>query len=204
MDYEDEVLEQLAQETLSQEVIHVGEKIKQLRMSKGMTLHQLADASGFSSAVLSQIENHLVSPPLGTLIRIAKALGVRPSYFFDQQPERSFTIVRKDERKPVSRFASKKGVRYGYSYESLGHDMKGRHMEPFLVTLEPTTHPDQKPSAHEGEEFLFVLEGEMEITLGEHSDVLGPGDAIYYHSSIPHLVKCRGENETKILAVIYS
>lgn len=204
MDFEDEGLETSAEEPPPEEVIQIGEKIKQMRRSRGMSLQQLADATGFSSAVLSQIENHLVSPPLGTLIRIAKALDVRPGYFFDQHPEKSFTIVRRDERKPVSRFASKKGVRYGYSYESLGYDMKGRHMEPFLVTLEPATHPDPRPSAHEGEEFLFVLEGEMEIVLGEHSDVLQPGDAIYYHSSIPHLVRCRGEKETKIIAVLYS
>lgn len=204
MDFEDEGLETSAQEPLPEEVIHIGEKIKQMRRSRGMSLQQLAEATGFSSAILSQIENHLVSPPLGTLIRIAKALDARPGYFFDEHPEKSFTIVRRGERKPVSRFASKRGVKYGYSYESLGHDMKGRHMEPFLVTLEPPTHPDPRPSSHEGEEFLFVLEGEMEIILGEHSEVLQPGDAIYYHSSIPHLVKCRGQKETKILAVIYS
>jgi transcriptional regulator with XRE-family HTH domain len=184
--------------------IQVGEKIKRLREEKSISLKELADKTGLSSAVLSQIENHLVSPPLGTVVRIAKALDIRPGYFFDQHPDKSFTIVKKNERKPVSRFASKRGVRYGYSYESLGHDMKGRHMEPFLVTLEPTTLADPKPSAHEGEEFLFVLEGVMEVTLGENSDILQPGDAIYYDSTIPHLVKCHGGKETKILAVIYS
>ena len=113
-------------------------------------------------------------------------------------------LVRRDERKPVSRFASKRGVQYGYAYESLGHDMKDRHMEPFLVTLEPTTVKTPKTASHDGEEFLFVLEGEMEVTLGEHSDVLQPGDAIYYDSNIPHLVQCKGEDKAVILAVIYS
>lgn len=202
MSFDEEGIDEELRE--AREDIQVGEKIKRLREGKGVSLRELADLTGFSSAVLSQIENHLVSPPLGTLIRIAKALDVRPSFFFDEHPDRSFTIVRKDERKPVSRFASKRGVRYGYSYESIGHDMKGRHMEPFLVTLEPITHADPKPSSHEGEEFLFVLEGEMEVRLGEHSDVLHPGDAVYYDSSIPHLVRCHGGKETRILAVIYS
>ncbi len=185
--------------------VQVGEKIKQLREDSAVSLKDLEERTGLSSAVLSQIENHLVSPPLGTLIRIAKALNVRPAHFFDEHPDQSFTLVRKDERKPVSRFASKRGVGYGYAYESLGHDMKGRHMEPFLITLEPaTTMKSPRPSTHDGEEFIFVLEGEVQVTLGEHSDVLQAGDAIYYHSSIPHLVSCPGEQKARILAVIYS
>jgi len=82
--------------------------------------------------------------------------------------------------------------------------MRDRHMEPFLVTLEPATVGSPKPSSHDGEEFLLVLEGEMEITLGEHSDILQPGDAVYYDSNIPHLVACRGEKKAVLLAVIYS
>ncbi len=88
-----------------------------------------------------------------------------------------FAIVRKDERKTVSRFASKEGVKYGYSYESLGFEKKNRHMEPFIVTLEPATIKTSKTSTHEGEEFIFVLEGEMEVIFGNHTDVLYPGDS---------------------------
>lgn len=184
--------------------VQVGERIKRYRQDAGVSLKEMEERTGLSSAVLSQIENHLVSPPLGTLIRIAKALNVRPAYFFDESPDRSFTLIRKDERKAVSRFASKRGVGYGYAYESLGHDMKGRHMEPFLVTLEPPGLQPARPSAHDGEEFLFVLEGEVEVTLGEHSDRLEPGDAVYYHSSIPHLVQSAGKSKARILAVIYA
>jgi len=184
--------------------LQVGEKIKQLREDSGISLKEMEQRTGLSSAVLSQIENHLVSPPLGTLIRIAKALNVRAGHFFDEQADRSFSLIRKDERKAVSRFASKRGVGYGYAYEALGHDMKGRHMEPFLVTLEPPGVQSPRPSAHDGEEFLFVLEGEVQVTLGEHSDVLQPGDAVYYHSSIPHLVQCLGGSPARILAVLYA
>jgi transcriptional regulator with XRE-family HTH domain len=184
--------------------LQIGEKIKRFREDNALTLQDMAERTGLSTAVLSQIENHLVSPPLGTLIRLTRALDLRPGHFFDQHPDRPFTIVRKEERRPVSRFASKRGIQYGYSYESLGHDMKDRHMEPFLVTLEPATLASPKPASHDGEEFLFVLEGEMEVTLGEHSDVLQPGDAIYYDSNIPHLVQCKGEEKALILAVIYS
>jgi transcriptional regulator with XRE-family HTH domain len=186
------------------EEIHVGEKIKSLRETKGLSLKEIADLTGFSTALLSQMENHLVSPSLGTLIKLAKAFGVKVGDFLGETQGEPFSIVRKDERKKISRFASKDGVKYGYSYESLGFDKKDRHMEPFIVTLEPATIKTSKTSVHDGEEFIFVLDGEMEVILGSHTDVLYPGDSIYYDSTIPHRVQCHHDKITKILAVLYS
>ncbi len=184
--------------------IRVGEKIKTFRESKGLSLKDLADLTGFSTALLSQMENHLISPSLGTMVKLAKALGLRVGDFLGETQGEPFAIVRKDERKTVSRFASKDGVKYGYLYESLGHEKKDRHMEPFIVTLEPATVKTSKTSVHEGEEFIFVLEGEMEVIFGNHTDVLYPGDSIYYDSSIPHRVQCHQEKVTRILAVLYT
>jgi transcriptional regulator with XRE-family HTH domain len=184
--------------------IKVGEKIRALREQKGLSLQEMAERTGYSSALLSQIENHLISPPLGAMIKIAKALAVKVGAFFGEDPREPFTIVRKNERRLASRFASKEGVNYGYSYESLGFDKKDRQMEPFLVTLEPALIKSEKLSAHEGEEFIFILEGEMEAILGDHKDVLYPGDCIYYDSSIPHKVQCHRETPAKILAVIWT
>ena len=76
-------------------------------------------------------------------------------------------------------------------------------MEPFIVTLEPATLKLSKTSVHDGEEFIFVLEGEMEVILGDHRDILYPGDSIYYDSSIPHRVQCHQDKLTRILAVLY-
>ena len=190
-------------EKKSQE-LKVGEKIRELREKKGLSLQELANRTGYSSAILSQIENHLISPPLGALIKISKALEVRVGTFFGDEPGEPYAIVRKDERKLISRFASKEGVSYGYSYESLGFDKRDRHMEPFLITLEPATVKSEKLSTHEGEEFIFVLEGEMEAILGSHKDILYPGDCIYYDSTIPHKVQCHRDVPARILAVIWT
>ncbi len=184
--------------------VKVGEKVRELREKNGRTLQDMADRTGYSSALLSQIENHMVSPPLGALFKIARALDVKVGAFFGDDPREPFAIVRKDERRHISRFASKEGVSYGYAYESLGFDKKDRHMEPFLVTLEPATLKSEKLSAHDGEEFIFVLEGEMEVILAKHKDVLYPGDCIYYDSTIPHKVQCHREIPAKILAVIWT
>jgi len=186
------------------EDVRVGERIKELRERKGLSLKEVADLTGFSTALLSQMENHLVSPSLGTIVKLARALSVKVGDFLGETEGEPFTIVRKDERKMVSRFASKEGVKYGYSYESLGFDKKDRHMEPFIVKLEPATVKAAKTSVHEGEEFIFVLEGEMEVILGNHTDILYPGDSIYYDSTIPHKVQCHQAKVTRILAVIYA
>jgi transcriptional regulator with XRE-family HTH domain len=193
----------MEEEKKSQE-LRVGEKVRELRESKGLSLQDMANRTGYSSALLSQVENHFISPPLGGLIKIAKALEVKVGTFFGDEPRESYALVRKDERKHISRFASKEGVSYGYSYESLGFDKKDRQMEPFLVTLEPATVKSEKLSSHDGEEFIFVLEGEMEAILGDHKDVLQPGDCIYYDSTIPHKVQCHREVPTKILAVLWT
>jgi len=192
------------EEEKESEDLRIGEKIRELREKKGFSLQDMANRTGYTSALLSQVENHLISPPLGALIKIAKALEVKVGTFFGEEPRESYAIVRRDERKHISRFASKEGVSYGYAYESLGFDKKDRQMEPFLVTLEPATVKSEKLSTHDGEEFIFVLEGEMEVILGGHRDVLHPGDCIYYDSTIPHKVQCHRDIPTKILAVIWT
>ena len=192
------------EEEKGSEELRVGEKIRELREKKGLSLQDMANRTGYTSALLSQVENHFISPPLGALIKIAKALEVKVGTFFGEEPRASCAIVRRDERKHISRFASKEGVSYGYSYESLGFDKKDRQMEPFLVTLEPATVKSEKLSTHDGEEFIFVLEGEMEAILGGHKDVLHAGDSIYYDSTIPHKVQCHRDIPTKILAVIWA
>lgn len=184
--------------------VKVGEKIRELREDQALSLDELASRTGISAAVINQIESHMVSPPLGTLIKLARALGVDTGYFFRPEEGRrmNYSLVRHDERKRVSRVASKEGVNYGYEYESLGYDLPDRRMEPFFITLKPSPFEDKGLSAHEGEEFIYVLEGEMEVVLGRHRDVLRPGDSIYYKSATPHRVGAHGDGETKIIAVL--
>jgi len=186
------------------EEIRVGEKIKRIREDRAVSLEEMSKKTGLSTSVLSQIENHLISPPLGTLIKVARALEIPVGQFFGEEPTEPFCLVRKDERQKVSRFASKDGVNYGYSYESLGYGKKDRHMEPFVVTLSPATLGASDLSSHAGEEFIYVLEGEVEVALAGHTDQLNPHDSIYYDATIPHRVACTRGKEAKIVAVIWT
>lgn len=184
--------------------VEVGRRIRELREDRELSLQELADRTGYSSALLSQFENHMVSPPLGAIIKLAKALDTQVGDFLGDSPDQNFIIVRRDEKEIVSRVASQSGVNLGYTYESLGFGMKGRSMEPFVVTLEPVAIKEKHLSVHEGEEFIYVLEGKMSIRLEEYTDVLEPGDSIYFRCTTPHHVTCEGDTPAKIIAVIFA
>jgi transcriptional regulator with XRE-family HTH domain len=184
--------------------IKIGERIKSLRMAKGMSIGDVSKKSGISESIISSIEDYMFSPPLGNIISLAKVFEVSVGDFFGDRGDSPLCIVRSDDRKKVSRFDSTNGRSSGYSYESLGQQKKNRHMEPFLVTLAPTEVSLVEPNQHIGEEFIFVLEGKVEVRILEHTDVLNPGDSIYYDSTMPHIVTCHGNEPATILAVIYA
>jgi len=141
-------------------------------------------------------------PPLGELIKLGKAVEMKMGYFISPGSEKPMTIVRSECRPSISRHGKKRSEQYGYSYESLAPEKANRFMEPFLITMMPSRVTEL--SNHDGQEFIFVLEGEMRAQVGDQVEILKAGDAVYYDSSHPHLVKCAGENPAKILAVLYT
>ena len=181
----------------------VGERVRRVREEKNLTLQDVAERTGLELEYLGRIETKTVSPPLGVLIRLAKALDMKLGRFISTGEVKPFTVVRKDERRVISRYTSAQEDQYGYTYESLAPDKKDRHMEPFVVTLVPSKARTDV-SSHAGQEFIYVLEGAMEVTLEDHTEVLHPGDSIYYDSSVPHLVTCHGDQQAVILAVLYT
>jgi transcriptional regulator with XRE-family HTH domain len=187
----------------SDELIAVGERIRNLRELKGLSLGDVSQRTGLSEDMLKRIEADVVAPPLGTLTKLARALEMKMGYLLTGGEPKSYAVTRRGERKPVSRHAAQQQRKYGYSYLSLAPGMRDRNMEPFLVTLAPTAE-EMPGSVHEGEEFLYVLEGEMEVLIGEHREILYPGDAIYYRSDTPHQVLCHQDKPTRVLAVLFT
>lgn len=189
---------------MTEQNITIGEKTKSLRIKKKMSIEEVSRESGIPESIISGIEDHSVSPPLGNIISLAKVFQVTVGEFFGDSADSPFCIVRSDDRKAVSRFSSTGGVPCGYSYESLGHQKQNRQMEPFLVTLTPAEAAQVEPNQHVGEEFIFVLEGQVKVRLAEHTDILNPGDSIYYDSNLPHVLSCYGDDPATIVAVIYA
>lgn len=181
----------------------VGMRVRQIREHKGLSLTDLAQRTGLAEEMLAEIESASVSPPLGLLVKLGKALDMKLGTLIANGEDRPYTVVRAHERQAMSRFASQRGTAYGYSYQALAPKKKNRSMEPFIVTLDKAGG-DVPPSSHDGEEFIFVLDGVMEALVGDQVEILGSGDSIYYDSSEPHLVRPHGDGPTRILAVIYS
>jgi quercetin dioxygenase-like cupin family protein len=180
----------------------MGMRVKKARESHGLSIFDVYLRTDINVELLSQIEAGKVVPPLGAVVKLAKALDLKMGYFISGEEEKAYTIVRRDDREVTSRYDSSREKHYGYAYEHLAPHKTDRYMEPFLVSLEPSETEEER-STHDGQEFIFVVQGEMEVRLGEEIHILQPGDSIYYDSTVPHLVKCHGKETTKILAVIY-
>jgi len=180
----------------------VGERVRKIREMKGLSLADVASRTGYTEDFLRRIEENEISPPLGALIKLGKALDMKMGFFISGGETRPYTVVRREERRKIARRASSDDRKYGYTYQALAPGKTDRHMEPFLVTLEPAEK--EELSSHDGQEFIYVLEGQMEAILDRDRILLGPGDAIYYDSSVPHMVRCIGGPSAKILAVLYA
>jgi transcriptional regulator with XRE-family HTH domain len=178
----------------------LGNRVRQTRIARAITLEQLANLTGFTTSYLSKIENRRKVPPIATLARIASALEVDIAYFFEGEravSDESVSVVRASQRQPVIRG----GTSFGYDYEGLAHTKRNKHMEPFIFTFPKSISRDVS-FEHEGEEFVFVLSGRVEFEAGNRTWVLAAGDSLYMDSSIPHRGRSVG-GEAKALVIIF-
>ena len=187
-------------ETTREGIEEIGIRIKNLREQKGLSLAELSKLTGFDVAFLEGIEKEQVQPQLGTVIKLSKALDSAFGRIVSGVGDRLYSVTRKNERRIVSRSTSHTGKRKAYTYMSLAPDVRGRHMEALLVQLEED--PEEEISVHEGEEFIFVLDGIVKMKIGDDSFSLEPGDSIYYLSTTPHHISAR-EGKATIMAVLY-
>ena len=179
-----------------------GDRIRRIRKERGLSIKDLSSRTGIDVAAMRRIESGETIPALGQLVRLGRALDMKMGYLISSGIDETMTVVHKDERRPVSRYGESKSMLCGYSYESLAPEKAERFMEPFIVTLMPAEAEDF--STHAGQEFLYVLEGEVEVQIGDRIDFLKPGDAAYYDSVEPHLVRCVGTAPAQIVAVLYT
>jgi quercetin dioxygenase-like cupin family protein len=178
----------------------IGNRIRSIREDKGLSLEELSHLTGFDVETIAGIEDNAIQPQLGTVIKMSKALDSAFGRLVSGVGDKMFSITRKTEQRPASRSTTQKGRKNLYTYRSLAPEVKGRHMEALMVQLEE--NPDEEMSVHEGEEFIYVLEGSVLFRIGEERFELEPGDSVYYLSTIQHLVAAK-KGQAKILAVLH-
>lgn len=183
----------------------VGEKISTLCSDKSISKEELAERSGLTVAQIEFVENSDIVPSLSPLIKIARALGVRLGTFLDDSNELGPVIHRQvDTQKPATFSSQLSSANSHLDFFSLAARKTGRHMEPFLIDIKASSTHEPILSSHEGEEFIFVLQGSVKIDYGKETHVLRKGDSIYYDSIVDHLVSALNDEPAQIVAVVYT
>lgn len=177
----------------------LGERIRRLRLKKSMGLVELGKHTGLSASFLSQLETGRVVPTLRNLARIAMVFSKDLSYFFESEPQAVFRVHRRLERVRLPQT----GVEFPtYFFESLGYLVPDRDMDPYFAEFQPLTgEMEPKAHMHQGSEFLYLLEGELELHHGEQMSTLEAGDAAYFDASTPHSYRCVGKKPAGAIIV---
>ena len=178
---------------------HIGERIKRLRLKKSMGLVELGKHTGLSASFLSQLETGRVVPTLRNLARIAMVFSKDLSYFFEAEPQAMFRVHRRKERVRLPQTGVDEPT---YFFESLGYMVPDRHMDPYFAQFVPLDKSmEPRAHMHPGYEFLYVLEGELDLRHGDHHCTLETGDAVYFDASTPHSYVCAGKKPADALIV---
>lgn len=184
---------------------HLGETIRQIREENSISLADLAGKCQLSVEMLEHIETGQLLPSLAPLMKIARALGVRLGTFLDDKEQVGPVVVHGGRAESVVRFSGSGPENVGkLDFYSLAAQKKDRHMEPFIVEVHPGEEEPPVLSSHEGEEFLYVLNGSLEVVYGRETHTLQSGDSIYYDSIVPHEVRAAGDQPARIVAVVYA
>ena len=192
------------EETSADAAFMIGTQVRELREKNRYTLQDLAAKTGLDREMLARIESHEFIPPIATLVRLAGALNVNVAYFFqDKAGSDKIAVTRRDERVRIARRPHHLAGEVDYIYESLEIRKAHKQMEPFMVEFPVQDTSEMVFTSHEGEEFLYVLEGILEFRTIDHVEILNPGDSMYFESDVSHSLRCLGGAPAKALAVVW-
>lgn len=171
-----------------------GAKIKRLRQKKKLRLEDLANQTGYSADFLARLENGEEIPPVAAILQISKALTLDAGGFLLPKENEA-------EKKKVESYEKRTK---SYAYRSLAPGARTKHLKAFLVTIDSGKDHDMVEYRHEGEEFVYVLKGEVEITVGAHTNLLKAGGSLHFNSGIKHLLTNPGAKKTELLVILYT
>jgi quercetin dioxygenase-like cupin family protein len=172
--------------------VPVGKKIRRERVKKKMSLDRVANETGFSIDYLKGVEAGKVIPPVGALLQLSKALEIDSGFF-----------LREQESSLKSRIKAYTMRTENYAYTTLTPGAENKHLKAFKITIETMQDHKGVGYQHEGEEFIYVLAGKIELTVGDHVNKLNEGESLHFNSGIRHKLRNIGEEKAELLVVIY-
>jgi transcriptional regulator with XRE-family HTH domain len=168
----------------------IGERIRRLRLKRSMGLVELGRHTGLSASFLSQLETGRVVPTLRNLARVAMVFGRDLSYFFEPEPHALFRVHRRSERVRLPQSGVEDPT---YYFESLAYMVPDRQLDPYYAEFVPSKKVvEVRPHVHPGYEFLYLLQGDLEIRHGDRTHSLEAGDSVYFDAGTPHAYRCAG------------
>lgn len=175
----------------------IAPRLAGIRDDIGWTVEEMADLLGRTPEEVSRFESGTEEIPVGYLLDVSRLCRVDLTTLISgKEPHlKSYALVRKGEGFSVDR-------RKDYDYKSLGYKFVGREMEPFLIRVPAKERDTMTDTSHRGQEFIYILEGRLEMRMGEEYLELEPGDSIYFNSETPHALRGMGGNEAVFLDVI--
>jgi len=174
-----------------EKVESIGKKIHKMRTNLKLELTDLAEKAGCTPEHLEQIEEGKIVPPVGTLVQISRALAVD-----------SASLLAEEKR--AERRRSYRKRTQAYAYESLTPDAQDKHLWAYLVILAPKKPHDMVEYQHTGEEFVYAIEGRVEIQVGDEVHVVKKGGSVHFNSGIKHNVRNLSSKQSKLLVVVYT
>jgi transcriptional regulator with XRE-family HTH domain len=170
----------------------VGKKIKKARKAKGFTLENIANETGFSIDHLKSIESGKKIPSVGSLLQISRVLGIDSGF-----------LLKSEETALKERIQAYTKRTDNYAYETLTPGAENKHLKAFRVTIDPMQEHQGVGYCHEGEEYVYVLSGDIELMVGEHKNLLKKDDSLHFNSAIKHQMRNIGKKPANLLVVVY-
>lgn len=170
----------------------VGKKIKKTRTSKRIPLENIANETGFTIEYLKQIESGEKIPSVGSLLQIARVLSIDSGFLLKDEETNLKTRIRDHATRTDN-----------YAYDTLTPGAENKHLKAFRVTIDPMQEHKGIGYCHEGEEFVYVISGEIELKVGEHKNTLKKDESLHFNSGIKHQLKNIGKKQANLLVVIY-
>lgn len=176
----------------------LGARIRFLRHQRRISLDHLAAATGLTKSYISKVERGLSVPSISTALKLAGSFNMSIGQLLgEEQHAESICVVRKKDRKSFMR----EGGPAGYNYQAIAASMPFKSMEPFIMRP-PLEFQGDRMFQHVGEEFIFVLQGTMEIEFARRRITLRDGDAIYFDSHLAHRSRSLGGEPAEALVVV--
>lgn len=170
-----------------------GKRIKKIRTDRKMSYEALANDTGFSVDFIKQVEAGTLTPPVGSLLQISRALGID-----------SGVLLKEEDDRMQDRIAAYATRTSNYAYTTLTPGAENKHLKAFRVKIDAMKDHGGVSYNHPGEEFVYVLSGTVEVVVGEHVNTLAADDSLLFNSGIQHLLRNIGETDAELIVVIYN